>query len=82
METNPEMINYIDFPRFGEALQTNTPHVIGSMRSDLATAKEPAELGGSTRKILSSLGSTDDEIEKMIERGAIKCSSRLSKNTQ
>ena len=74
METNPEMLNYIDFPRFGEALQTNTPHVIGSMRSDLATAKEPAELGGSTRKILSSLGSTDDEIEKMIERGAIKCS--------
>ena len=74
VKTNPEMLNYIDFPCFGEALQTNTPHVIGSMRSDLATAKEPAQLGESTKKILSSLGSTDEEIEKMIERGAIKCS--------
>lgn len=42
VETNPQTINYVDFPRFGTALQTNTPHVIGDMRSDLSEAREPA----------------------------------------
>ena len=66
------MLNYVDFPRFGTALQTNTPHVIGEMRANLQEAKEPAELGESTRKVLQWLGANDDEIEDMIKRGAIK----------
>ena len=53
VETNPQTINYVDFPRFGTALQTNTPHVIGDMRSDLSEAREPALLGESTRSVLS-----------------------------
>lgn len=73
METNPNMISYIDFPRFGTALQTNTPHAIGKMKSNLKEAKEPALLGESTVKVLSSLGASDQEIEEMIKRGAVKC---------
>lgn len=73
MKTDPHMINYVDFPRFGTALQTNTPHVIGKMRAHLEDAREPAELGASTRSVLSWLGSSDESIEAMLERGAIKC---------
>lgn len=73
MKTDPHMINYVDFPRFGTALQTNTPHVIGEMRAHLEDAREPAELGASTRSVLSWLGSSDESIDAMLERGAIKC---------
>lgn len=73
MKTDPHMINYVDFPRFGTALQTNTPHVIGKMRAHLEDAREPAELGASTRSVLSWLGSSDESIDAMLERGAIKC---------
>ena len=72
LETNPHMLNYVDFPRFGTALQTNTPHVIGEMRSNLQEAKEPAELGESTRSVLTWLGASEEEIAAMIERGAVK----------
>jgi crotonobetainyl-CoA:carnitine CoA-transferase CaiB-like acyl-CoA transferase len=73
VETNPQTINYVDFPRFGTALQTNTPHVIGDMRSDLSEAREPALLGESTRSVLSWVGASTKEIDAMIERGAVIC---------
>lgn len=73
IETNPQTINYVDFPRFGTALQTNTPHVIGDMRSDLSEAREPALLGESTRSVLSWVGASTKEIDAMIERGAVIC---------
>lgn len=73
METDPRMVNYVDFPRFGTALQTNTPHVIGDMSAHLEDAREPAELGASTRDVLCWLGSSDESIDAMIDRGAIKC---------
>lgn len=73
VETNPQTINYVDFPRFGTALQTNTPHVIGDMRSDLSEAREPALLGESTRSVLSWVGASTKEIDAMVERGAVIC---------
>lgn len=73
VETNSQTINYVDFPRFGTALQTNTPHVIGDMRSDLSEAREPALLGESTRSVLSWVGASTKEIDAMIERGAVIC---------
>lgn len=73
IETNPQTINYVDFPRFGTALQTNTPHVIGDMRSDLSEAREPALLGESTRSVLSWVGASTKEIDAMIERVAVIC---------
>lgn len=73
VETNPQTINYVDFPRLGTALQTNTPHVIGDMRSDLSEAREPALLGESTRSVLSWVGASTKEIDAMIERGAVIC---------
>ena len=42
------------------------------MRSNLQEAKEPAELGESTRSVLTWLGASEEEIATMIERGAVK----------
>lgn len=72
METSPHMLNYVDFPRFGTAIQTNTPHIIGDMRSDLKDAREPELLGQSTRSVLKEVGCSDEAIDAMIERGAVK----------
>ena len=71
IETNPDMLNYLEFPRFGTVLQTNTPHKIGAMHSNLKDAKEPAELGESTKSVLNWLGISDSTIEGMINRGAV-----------
>lgn len=73
METAPHMISYVDFPRFGTALQTNTPHRIGPMYADLSQATEPAELGASSARVLAEVGRTPEEIDAMIARGAVKC---------
>lgn len=72
-ETSPHMLDYVDFPRFGTALQTNTPHVIGSMRSNLQEAREPDTLGGSTKKVLTELGCSEEQIAALQEKQAIKC---------
>lgn len=73
METDERMLSYVGFPRFGTALQTNTPHVIGPMRADLAEAREPALLGESTHSILAWLGVSDEAIDAMTQRGAVRC---------
>ncbi len=72
-DTSPRMLDYIDFPRFGTALQTNTPHIIGPMHSDLKDAREPDTLGGSTRTVLSELGCPAEKIQELEAKGAIKC---------
>lgn len=73
-QTDPFMLDYVDFPRFGTAIQTNTPHVIGDMKSDLHSATEPPTLGEHTRSVLSWIGKTDKEISDLIERGSVKAS--------
>ncbi len=73
-QTNPQTLNYVNFPRFGTALQNNTPHQIGAMHSDLQEATEPPLLGESTKAILEWLGSNNNQISAMIERGAVKSS--------
>lgn len=72
-ETSPHMLDYVDFPRFGTALQTNTPHIIGSMKSSLQEAREPDTLGGSTKKVLTELGCSEEQIAALQEKQAIKC---------
>lgn len=72
-ETSPHMLDYVDFPRFGTALQTNTPHIIGSMKSNLQEAREPDTLGGSTKKVLTELGCSEEQIAALQEKQAIKC---------
>lgn len=73
MKTNPQTLAYVDFPRFGTALQTNTPHIIGDMHSDLKGAREPELLGQSTRSVLSWVGASTEELDAMAKRGAIIC---------
>ncbi len=71
VKTNSRMIDYVDFPRFGTALQTNTPHIIGPMSSDLSEAHEPELLGESTRSVLLGLGKTEHDIDEMAQRKAV-----------
>lgn len=73
IRTNPQTINYVNYPRFGTALQTNTPHIVGNMHSSLAESYEPALLGESTRSVLSWVGASTKEINAMVERGAVIC---------
>lgn len=71
-EVSPRMLTYVDFPRFGTALQTNTPHIIGPMHSDLNDAREPDTLGGSTYHVLAELGCSEEKLQEMADRGAIR----------
>lgn len=71
-ERSSHMMDYVDYPRFGTALQTNTPHKIGAMHADLTTAREPELLGESTRQVLNEAGWNDGEIDAMMDRGAVK----------
>lgn len=72
-EQSPHMLDYVEFPRFGTALQTNTPHIIGPMKSDLKDAREPDTLGGSTRKVLIELGCSEEKLQELKEKNAVKC---------
>lgn len=72
IETKPEIVNYVDFPRMGKTLQTNTPHKIGALQNSLADSIEPELLGESSVRVLSELGRSDELIGSLIEKGAIK----------
>ncbi len=69
---NPGLLEYVDFPRLGKVLQTNTPHVIGETRASLSDAREPELLGESTCKVLKELGLDDNKLEELKQRGAIR----------
>lgn len=75
ISTNPELINYVTYPRLGKVLQTNTPHSMGSMKASLEDAREPELLGESTHRLLAEFGYSSDTIERLVATGAIRCSS-------
>ena len=72
-QVSPEMLQFVEFPRLGEALQTNTPHKLNGEMVDLSDAREPELLGHSTAQVLMELGKTAAEIRDMEARGAIRC---------
>lgn len=72
MEVSPDVLGYVDFPRIGTVLQTNTPHKMGDVRADLSEAREPELLGQSTRSVLRELGLSDGAIDEMAQRGAVR----------
>lgn len=72
-EVSPHALDYVDFPRMGKTLQTNTPHKVGSISCNLKDAREPERLGESTRDVLAEMGFSQQRIEAMVERGAVKC---------
>lgn len=71
--TSPHLMRYVEYPKLGEVLQTNTPHVIGALHANLAEAQEPAALGSSTRALLEELGCSGDEVVSLQARGVIRC---------
>lgn len=72
LDLEPETMNYIDFPNIGKTLQTNIPHNVKGLRSSIQDFKEPPALGENTRSILYEIGYTDEIIDDLEKRGAIK----------
>lgn len=72
IDNNPGLLEYVEFPRLGKVLQTNTPHIIGETRASLSDAREPELLGESTCKVLKELGIDEAKLEELKQRGAIK----------
>lgn len=72
IETKPELLNYVDFPRMGKTLQTNTPHKIGNVRPSLRDAHEPEMLGESTERVLLELGMNAAKVSSLKAKGAVK----------
>lgn len=70
---NPHALRFVTYPRLGTVLQTNTPHIIGDVRSDLNEAREPEQLGQSSVKILIEQGASIDKIQELLNKGAVRC---------
>lgn len=71
-EEEPHMIDYVNFPHFGECIQVNTPGNFGDFSPNLADATEPPLLGEHTAAVLKEAGLDDATIAKLKESGAIK----------
>ena len=72
VEEKPNLLSYVDFKDVGRVLQTNIPHCISSLPTTIGEFKEASRLGQDTKSLLLKLGATDEAIEEMAQRGAIK----------
>lgn len=72
MTTSPSNMKRVTYPRLGQVLQTNLPHVLNTYSPSLDDAKEPPMLGQDSKEIMKELGASDQIVEEMLERGAIK----------
>lgn len=70
--SKPNLLSYVDFPDAGHVLQTNIPHAISSLPTNIANFHEAARLGQDTERVLQELGVDDARIQRMADRGAIK----------
>lgn len=74
LERNPHTLKYVTYPRLGTVLQTNTPHIVGDLRSELDEAREPERLGQSTVKVLLEQEVPIDTIQALLDKDSIVCS--------
>lgn len=72
IEKEPNMLNYVEFNDVGRVLQTNIPHHISSLPTQISNFKEASRLGQDTKDILMQLGVKAKDLEEMKNRGAIK----------
>lgn len=72
IEREPHMMAYVDFPGLGPTLQTNLPHAIRDVRPIIQDFKRPPMLGQDTRSVLMELGYTEDHIEALRDKQAIR----------
>lgn len=73
LERNPHALKYITYPRMETVLQTNTPHIVGDLVSDLSDAQEPERLGQSSVKVLLEQGVSLEKIQELLDKGSIRC---------
>ena len=67
----PDMLAYVDFPNVGTVLQTNIPHRISSLPTDIADFKEASLLGEDTAAVLKDIGVSEEKIAEMAKAGAV-----------
>lgn len=72
VEEKSNLLSYVDFEDVGRVLQTNIPHCISSLPTTISEFKEASRLGQDTKSLLLKLGATEEAIEEMAQRGAIK----------
>ncbi len=66
------MMMYREYPRCGSVLQTDIPHRVTTLPTDLAGARPPRELGEDTCELLRRIGYDDETIGEMAREGAVK----------
>lgn len=72
IKREPSMLNYADFKDVGRVLQTNIPHHISSLPTQISHFKEASRLGQDTKDILLQLGVSYEGLREMEIRGAVK----------
>lgn len=76
---NPETLNWVDFPRVGRVLQTNSPHHLSNIPVKIEDFEEVSVLGGDTEKYLSEIGVSDEEIARLKAIGSIRTGDDIEK---
>ncbi len=71
LELEPHMMTYANFPLTGKTLQTNIPHAIRGLQPSICQFSAPPQLGENSREVLRGAGFSDDEINALINSGAI-----------
>ena len=71
LDTEPNMMRYVDFPQAGRVIQTGIPHHVSSIPFDLSMVSEASGLGADTASCLEEAGATPQEVAEMADKGAI-----------
>lgn len=74
------MLAFVDFPDVGRVLQTNIPHGISSLPTNIKNFKEASRLGQDTEEVLYELGVSKEKIQHLANCGAIKLDTPVDKN--
>lgn len=77
--TKPNLVSWVNFDDVGCVLQTNIPHNISNLATQISDFTEAHRLGQDTAQVLNALGYDDDQISTMEQRGAIKLDQPIDK---
>ena len=57
------MLAFVDFPDVGRVLQTNIPHGVSSLPTNIKNFKEASRLGQDTEEVLYELGVSKEKVQ-------------------
>ena len=68
---NPNTLKYVNFPDVGSVLQTNIPHHISTLPTNIDDFVQPSRLGQDTAEELRNLGCAEEKIQELAAKGSI-----------